>query len=140
MGCFNSVIVNAPVDKVWSAMRNFYDLSWAPNVVEDVEQVGNFDGTQVGAKRVLNGAFQETLLGLDDKNRVIYYSIDDGPEAVSKDNVSGYVGRVQVLPVTDSNSTYVSWESSWESSGGGVKEFCDPVYQAILADLKKTFS
>ncbi len=140
MGCFNSVVVNAPVDKVWKALRDFHDLSWAPNVVEDVEQIGDIPGTQIGAKRVLNGAFQETLLGLDDHQRTLFYSIDDGPDAVSKDNVTGYVGRVKVLPVTDSNTTYVSWESSWESSGGGVREFCDPIYQALLADLKKTFS
>lgn len=140
MGCFNSVLINAPAEKVWSAIRDFHDLSWAPNVVEDVEKVGDIPGTQIGAKRVLNGAFQETLLGLDDNQRTLRYSIDDGPDAVSKDNVKGYVGRVQVLPVTDTNTTYISWETSWDSSGGGVQEFCDPIYQALLADLKKTFS
>ena len=140
MGCFNSVVLNAPADKVWKALRDFHDLSWAPNIVEDVEQVGDVPGTQTGAKRILNGAFQETLLGIDDHTRTIRYSIDDGPEAISKDNVKGYVGTVRVLPVTDTNGAYVSWETSWESSGGGVREFCDPIYQALLQDLKKTFS
>src|SRR6056297_2639627 len=109
MGCFNSVVINAPADKVWTAIRDFHDLSWATNVVEDVEKVGDIPGTQIGAKRVLNGAFQETLLGLDDNQRTLRYSIDDGPDAVSKDNVKGYVGRVQVLPVTDTDTTYISW-------------------------------
>ena len=37
---------------------------------------------KLSAKRVLNGAFHETLLALDDDARVIRYSIDDGPEAL----------------------------------------------------------
>lgn len=89
---------------------------------------------------MLNGAFHETLLALDDADHVIRYSIDDGPAAVSKSNVSGYIGEVRLFPVTDSKSTLVLWTSRWDASGGGVAEFCNPVYHALLADLKKTFA
>ena len=140
MGCLNSAVINAPVDKVWAALRDFHNLSWCPNVVKNVERVGNIPGTQIGAKRVLNGAFHETLLALDDQGHIIRYSIDDGPGAVAKSNVQGYTGEVRLFPVTENNSTFVLWTSSWETSGGGVGEFCDPVYQALLGDLKKTFS
>ena len=140
MGCCNSTVVPAPPDKVWAALRDFHDLSSFPNVVEKVDVVGEASGTQLGAKRVLNGAFHETLLALDDTARVVRYSIDDGPEAVSRDNVSGYIAEVQVFPVTDDDSSFVLWTSSWESSNGGVAEFCDPIYQALLADLKASFS
>ena len=84
--------------------------------------------------------FHETLVGLDDDARIVRYSIDDGPEAVSKDNVSGYIGQVQAFPVTADDSTFVLWTSSWDHKGGGVAEFCNPVYQALLGDLKVTFS
>ena len=140
MGCYNSCVVDAPVDRVWAALREFHDMSWAPQVITSLEKVGDAAGDQVGAKRVLNGAFHETLHGLDDVGRKMKYSIDDGPDAVSKNNVSGYVGLVRVSSVTDSDATFVEWSSSWQDSRGGVKEFCDPVYKALLDSLKQHFA
>ena len=43
-------------------LKNFHDLSWAPNVLKSVDEVGALPGTQPGAKRVLNGVIHETLL------------------------------------------------------------------------------
>ena len=68
------------------------------------------------------------------------YSIDDGPDAVSKDKVSGYIGQVRVFPVTDQDHTFVEWSSTWTDSSGGVKEFCDPIYKALLDALQKSFA
>lgn len=140
MGCCNSAVIPASTDRVWQTLRDFHNMSWAPEVIESCEPGNHLPGTQIGAKRVLNGAFHETLLALDDQDRVVRYSIDDGPDAVSKDNVSGYVGQVQVFPITDTGEAFVLWSSSWESSGGGVAEFCNPIYQALLGQLKKHFS
>ena len=140
MGCYNSIVVNAPADKVWAAIRNFHDLSWSKQVVEKVDVVGDAKGDQIGAKRVLNGAFHETLLGLNEVDHSFRYSIDDGPAAVSKDNVGGYVGTVQVSPITADDTTYVVWSSSWKTSGGGVAEFCNPIYRGLLADLQAHFA
>ena len=140
MGCYNSCVVNAPVDKVWTALRNFHDLSWAPQVITSLEKVGEASGDQIGSKRLLNGVFHETLHGLDDTGREIRYSIDDGPGAVSKDNVSGYLGVVRVCAVTDADATFVEWSSSWQDSQGGVKEFCDPIYKALLDSLQQHFA
>jgi len=140
MGCYNSCVVNAPVDRVWTALRDFHDMSWAPQVITSLEKVGDATGDQIGAKRLLNGVFHETLRGLDDTDRVVTYSIDDGPDAVSKDNVSGYVGVVRVFSVTDGDATFVEWSSSWQDSQGGVKEFCDPIYKALLDSLKQHFA
>ena len=137
MSCYNSVTVGAPVDKVWETVRNFYDMSWGDIQIEAVGDAGN---TEVGAKRILNGAFHETLLTFDDEERTFSYRMDDGPDAVSKDNVQGYLGEVRVFPVTDDNSTFVLWTSRWDSSGGGVQEFCDPIYQGLLAALKSHFA
>jgi carbon monoxide dehydrogenase subunit G len=138
MGCFNSVVVAAPADKVWAALRQFHDISWSANVITSVESEG--DPELAGAKRLLNGVFFETLLSLDDDTRVLRYSIDDGPAAVSKDNVTGYVGEVSVQPVTDDDSTFVIWSSSWDTDGGGVEDFCNPIYRALLNDLKQHFA
>ena len=141
MGCNNSTVINASADKVWTALRNFHDMSAFPNVIEKADVVGDTPGTETGAQRVLNSAFHETLKSLDDENRVLTYSIDDGPAATSKDNVSGYIGKLQVFAVTDEDESFVLWTSSWESSGSeDVAAFCNPIYQALLSDLKKTFA
>ena len=140
MGCYNTCVVRAPVAKVWVALRDFHDLSWAPNVIRSLDTVGEAVGQEVGAKRVVNNAFHETLLTLDDDAHTLTYSIDDGPDAVAKDKVSGYVGKVRVFPVTDTDATFVEWSSSWATSEGGVAEFCNPIYRALLGDLKSSFA
>lgn len=140
MGCRNATVLNAPVDDVWRALRDFHDLSWSANVVESVEAVGDAGGTEVGARRVLNGAFHETLRQLDDTHRVIRYSIDEGPGPL--EGVQDYMGTVLVQPVTapaDADQTVVVWNSDWASQSGEIHEFCDPVYRALLADLKEHF-
>ena len=140
MGCYNATVLNASADTVWNAIRDFHDLSWSKNVVESVTNEGGKAGTEVGAKRVLNDAFHETLHVLDDDGRYIKYSIDDGPDAVSKENVQGYIGKVRVLPVTDDGATFVEWSSSWASGGEGTAEFCSPIYRALLDALKNHLS
>jgi len=141
MGCYNTTVVNANADKVWEAIHDFHDLSWSKNVVESVEKVGDKSGSKPGAKRVLNGAFHETLLSVDNDSRTFTYSIDDGPGAVSKDNISGYVGTVTVFPVTDTESAFVEWKSDWKTEKeGGVADLCNPIYHALLKDLKAYFN
>lgn len=137
MSCYNSAIIPAPVEKVWDKLRKFHDLAWSPTITS-VDRTG--DPEQAGAQRKLNGAFEETLVELDDEHRVLRYSIDDGPGPVAKENVSGYVGIIQAFPVTDNGTTFVLWTSSWQSGGEGATEFCNPIYRAVLADLQAHFS
>ena len=140
MSCYNSIVIDAPADQVWGKIRDFHDLSWASGVIEKCEAIGGIPSTQIGAKRVLNGVFHETLHALDDLARTVRYSIDDGPDAVSKNNVQGYIGEVRVFPITENNASFVVWSSGWESSGGGVSEFCNPIYRALLSSLKRSFA
>jgi uncharacterized membrane protein len=139
--CFNSTVIDAPCDEVWKTIRNFHDLAWARPVISSVAVIGEVPGDRVGAKRLLNGAFEETLLSVDDDERCFSYSIDDGPEPVDKGSVSNYVGTVRLQPVTDTDSTFVQWEASYDSpSEGAVTEFCNPIYVALLAAMKEHFS
>jgi len=41
MGCYNSIVIDAPAEKVWDVLRNFHELSWARNVITKVEIVGD---------------------------------------------------------------------------------------------------
>lgn len=141
MGCYNSVVINAPADEVWDVLKNFHDLSWSKNVVNKVEIVGSKSSDEIGAQRVLNDAFHETLRSLNNDAKKFTYSIDDGPAAVSKDNVVGYVGEVSVFSVSENNTSFVLWTSQWESEKEeGVAELCSPIYHALLQDLKSNFS
>jgi hypothetical protein len=134
---YQSIVINAPVEKVWSAVRNFHDASWAPNVLESCDVVGNLAGDQIGAKRVLNGAFHETLQELSDLDRRIRYTIDNGPSPVSADDVQGYVGVLELAPVTEGGGTFVQWHSSWDGAEEAC-DFCHNIYVALLGDMKNS--
>lgn len=135
---FQSITINAPVDKVWDAISDFSDMSWSPNVVTDFKVVGNAGGKEIGAGRVLNNAFHETLISLDNGQRTFSYTIDDGPSPISKDDVKNYVGTVKVQPASDGNGTLVEWSSKWESNDDAAYEFCHGIYLALLDDMKKS--
>ncbi len=39
-----SITINTPVDRVWKAIRNFHNMNWAPNVIGNIELVGDVAG------------------------------------------------------------------------------------------------
>lgn len=137
---YQSNLINAPVGKVWDAINNFHDLSWAPNVVNSCESIGDTPGTEVGAKRILNGAFHETLREIDDTEHRMKYSIDDGLSPVSPSEVSNYTGEIKLTPVTMQDTTLIEWSSSWDSNEEEAISFCHNIYVAILGDLAETMS
>ena len=137
---YQSTVVEAPADQVWRLLRNFHDMSWAPGVIESCTVVGDRDGDQPGARRVLNGVFHETLQAVDDLERSLKYSIDDGPSPVSKAEVSRYIGQLRVLAVTDTDTSFVEWHSSWHGNDAAATEFCHSIYVALLDALKKHFA
>lgn len=138
--CHHSAVINAPVAEVWAILRNFHDLSWT-SAVESLEPVGDVRSDQVGAKRLLNGAIHETLRALNDLEHTFQYQITDGPSPISKDDLKFYYGTVSVLPVTDQNTSYVSWITRFEAKDDAVtQEFCDPFYSTFLAHLKARFA
>lgn len=130
--------IDASPDAVWQTIRDFHDLSWAPNVISSVDKIGETPGNEPGAGRVLNGAFHETLLTLDDADKTCTYSIDDGPSPIAKDEVNNYVGVVKVTSAAKGNGSRVEWSSSWENNDEAGAEFCHPIYVALLADMKNS--
>ena len=137
---YQTTVINAPIKKVWAKIRDFHDLSWAPNVVTSCVAEGDKKGDQVGAQRILNDAFHETLVEFSEINRSFQYSIDDGPPPVSKHDVKDYYGSVRLLSVTDNETCFIEWSSRWEAKGSEAEEFCHAIYVALLADLQKSFS
>ncbi|NOX98301.1 MAG: SRPBCC family protein [Verrucomicrobia bacterium] len=138
---YQSTVVKASLGDVWDRISNFHDLSWAPEVITKCEKIGDAGGGEVGAKRVLNDAFHETVTRVDAGEHVIEYSIDDGPSPVSANDVSNYLGVIKLKPVTmgDGDSTFVEWSSSWDSDSDDAVDFCHGIYVALLNGLRASF-
>ena len=43
-----STLISVAPEDVWNAIRNFHDMSWAPNVITSLERVGDAEGDQEG--------------------------------------------------------------------------------------------
>jgi len=132
---YQSILINAPADKVWESISDFHDLGWAPNVITSVDVVGEAAGREIGARRVLNGVFKETLISVDDAQRTFTYSIDEGPGPLAED-VRNYVGKVVVKPSDDGAGTFVEWTSSWDEDDKAIYDLCKLIYLALLDDMK----
>ena len=133
--CYQSIVIQAPIEKVWETIRNFHDLSWGAKVITECVAVGEQSSFEVGAKRLLNQVFHETLLECSDTEHRMRYSIDDGPSPVSRQEVSDYIGTIQLLPVTKDNTTFVAWSSSWHANSNAAVDFCQPIYSSLLQEL-----
>jgi carbon monoxide dehydrogenase subunit G len=133
---YQSIVIDAPPQQVWEAIRNFHDASWAPNVIKSLETVGEASGDQIGAGRVLNGVFHETLREVDEAGHAFSYTIDEGPSPISSAEISDYVGRVEVKASPDGAGSLVEWTSSWQNNDEAGYEFCHPIYMALLGDMK----
>lgn len=136
---YQSTIVQAPAEAVWKRLRNFHDMSWAAGVVDKCEAAGDRAGDQIGAQRVLNDVFHETLRGLDDTTMTMHYSIDEGPSPVSSREVSDYGGTVHVVPATEDGACVVEWYSRWEAPNDDGVPFCGDIYKALLGRLRGHF-
>lgn len=135
--CYQSIVIKAPTDKAWDTIRNFHDMSWAASVIQKCEAIGEKAGNEIGARRILNDVFHETLLECNDKEHRITYSIDEGPSPVSSAEVSNYIGELHLIPVTLDNSTFVEWSSTWDSVSEDAAEFCHQIYVALLRELAR---
>lgn len=134
-----SRLVDAPATEVWRKLRNFHDMSWAPNVISSVDKVGGIDGSTVGAKRILNKVFHETLVEIDEAGHSLKYSIDDGPSPVSREEVSDYYGHIRLSPNEGGSGTLVEWTSEWNSKVDDAVAFCHGIYVALLDELANSF-
>ena len=137
--CNNKIEINSPIKKVWETISDFHDMSWAPGVVTSLTKVSDKNGNEVGAKRILNDAFHETLTKIDADAFTFLYSIDDGPGPVSKSVVDNYIGLVKLTEI--GSGTLVEWGSTYESENDNeVADFCNPIYSALLSALNETLS
>ena len=121
MKVMRSVIIEAPVDRVWAAVRAFDGVvNWNPGVTAARMESGT--STSVGAIRhldIVDGTvFRETLLAHSDLEHFYTYDIVEGPLPCRN-----YVSTHRFLPVTDGNLTLGIWSGEFD---------CDPADEASL--------
>ena len=124
MKVMRSVIIEAPVDRVWAAVRAFDGVvRWNPGVTAARMESGT--STSVGAIRhldIVDGTvFRETLLAHSDLEHFYTYDIVEGPLPCRN-----YVSTHRFLPVTDGNLTLGIWSGEFD---------CDPVDEASLETI-----
>ena len=115
MKVFRSVIIQAPINKVWAAVRAFDDVvNWNPGVTSARMESGS--PTTVGSIRrldIIDGSvFRETLLAHSDFDRFYTYDIVEGPLPCSD-----YLSTHRFLPITEGNMTLGIWSGEFT---------CDP--------------
>jgi hypothetical protein len=137
---FVSSVIRAPAPSVWRIVRNFNGLpDWTPFVAESrIEQ--NMPPDQVGCIRNFRlkdgGKIRERLLALSDYDMSCSYSILESPMGVEN-----YIATLALLPITDSNSTFIAWKAEFDVDPDRedelVRHIGANVFQSAFTALKK---
>ena len=110
-----SDVIDAPIEKVWSVMRDFNDMpSYHPAIRKSIIE-GDDLSDRVGCVRrltLVEGFVRERLLCLDDGNHVFTYEIIEGTLPVR-----GYVAGVRLHRITQGNRTFAEWWADFEVLG-----------------------
>ena len=135
-----SSVIDVPVERVWSHVRDFNDLpKWVP-AVADSRIEGGVAHSKVGCVRNFNlkdgGNLREQLLALSDCDHSVTYNI-----LVSPMGVQNYVATLQLTPVTDGERTFAQWTAEFDCDAGRERELVDDigkgVFQAAFDNLKR---
>lgn len=136
---FASTIIDAPVEAVWTTVRDFGALSsWLPAVIRSEIQEGR-SADSVGCVRALHlgdgGFCTERLLALDDSRYTFTYAFVQ--PAFPVDN---YVSTLELIPITDGDRTFAQWSGTFEEAPEDVGKYeqiiSDAVYSGGLAALR----
>jgi len=139
---YRSDVIRAPVDRVWSVIRDFNALpSWTPFVAESRIEGGD-RSDRIGCIRNFKlqdgGIIREQLLMLDDYNRRCTYSILDSPMSVKN-----YVATLAILPITTASTTFAEWTAEFDcpeqEETALIKGIGDDVFSAAFANLRQQF-
>ena len=110
-----SDVIDAPIEKVWTVMRDFNDMpSYHPAIPKSIIE-GDGPSDRVGCVRrltLVEGFVRERLLCMDDRKYAFTYEIIDGTLPVH-----GYIAGVRLHRVTRGNRTFAEWWADFEVVG-----------------------
>lgn len=125
-----STIIDAPVDRLWSVLRDFNGHDrWHPIVARsEIERA--YPPDRVGCIRrfqLRDGSeLREQLLTLSDLEMTFSYCLLDTPIPLFN-----YVAHVRLLPVTDGNRSFWHWESRFTTPPGREEELARMVGEEV---------
>ena len=135
-----SAVIDAPIERVWTVLRDFNSHSaWHP-VVAESEIEGGERSDQVGCVRRFTlrdgNRVREQLLALSDRDHISTYCILDASVPLRR-----YVATVQLKRVTDGERTFWHWQSTFDTPPGRERELADmvgtDVYEGGFAGLRE---
>jgi hypothetical protein len=135
-----SVVLDSPIDRVWAVLRDFNGHErWHPAVAtSEIERRAPSD--QVGCVRrfrLKDGSeLRERLLTLSDLEQCFSYCLLDTPIPLFN-----YVAHVRLVPVTDGDRTFWSWQGRFTTRRGEeqamVRLVGDDIFQAGFAAIRQ---
>jgi hypothetical protein len=128
---YKTPILDAPPDSAWATLRDFMRIAEWHEAVTRVEHIDNGPGDRVGCVRrmeVDGGAIMtERLVALSDRDRCYSYELVD-----SLVPVRNFVGTVQVVPITRTGQSMLSWTATFDAIEGDVGDPGSSVYLPVL--------
>ena len=135
-----STVIDAPIERVWSVLRDFNSHDQWHDVVDESRIEGNQRSDQVGCVRSFTlkdgNTVREQLLTLSDREHKSTYCIVEATVPLMR-----YVATVTLKPVTDGNRTFWHWQSTFATPPGRERELRDlvahGVYEAGFENLRR---
>ncbi|MBF5003336.1 SRPBCC family protein [Diaphorobacter caeni] len=112
---YASAIIPAPIDKVWSLVRDFNSLpAWHPAIVRSEIEDGRA-ADAVGCVRSFHLAddahVREQLVSLDDANHRLSYNF-----VKPAFPVTNYLAWIQLTPITSTGETFAEWGANFDEA------------------------
>ena len=129
---YASAIIKAPVETVWSVIRNFNGLpDWVPIIADSMIEDG-LDPDVVGCVRSFHTHdgthIRERLLTLDDASRTFAYSFEKPAFPVRN-----YIATVRLMPVTHTDQTFAEWEAVFDEAPGDEGKYVEIISRDVFA-------
>jgi hypothetical protein len=140
---YASSVINAPIEKVWSRIRDFNGLpNWHPAVAKS-EIEGGKPSDQIGCVRKFSlqdgGVIRERLIEMSDLGHHYSYAILESPLPVAN-----YRSTLRLRRNSDGDRTYADWSASFDADPAEKKAeaedlISNAVFQGGFDALKKHF-
>ncbi|GAB2177153.1 SRPBCC family protein [Dongia sp. agr-C8] len=129
---YASTILKAPVETVWSLVRDFNALpKWAPAIARSKIEDG-LDADVVGCVRSFHTKdgkhVRERLLALDDANYSFTYNFEKPAFPVKN-----YIATLRLYPVTHNDQTFAEWEATFDEAPGDEGKYEKIVSKDVFA-------
>jgi uncharacterized protein YndB with AHSA1/START domain len=129
---YASAIIKAPVQTVWSLVRDFNGLpKWAPAIARSKIE-GGLDADVVSCIRAFHThdgrLIRERLLALDDARYFMTYNFETPAFPVKN-----YIATLRLYPITHSDATFAEWEASFDEMPGDEGKYEKIISNEVFA-------